>query len=293
MDYVSTDKDYTAIELKKYQWDYIHNPQTMLFAWAEEEYEGASKLFKSNLSLVFYNDSGLINNQTIYFLPDINQEVILIAKQTKNNTLEDVKVNWSYKNQKEVSRITFNANHEFFGDNNLIQIDVTEKVLLGTDSTLTYFIGKIDISPNYIIDSVLMNIKNMQEEFVRLEQEILNMQAANMDFISLRNITKYISRGLSEFYEFPPLELKTDFDKALFRMYSLDLIIKKIDNFDDLIKEIVTIYSQESSKQEFFNNVIKNLETINPLDTKENLERLYKEQIITKTLNELAGRLKK
>jgi len=40
MDYVSTDKDYTAIELKKYQWDYIHNPQPMLFAWAEEEEEG-------------------------------------------------------------------------------------------------------------------------------------------------------------------------------------------------------------------------------------------------------------
>jgi hypothetical protein len=27
--------------LYKYQWDYIHDPQTMLFAWAEEEEEGA------------------------------------------------------------------------------------------------------------------------------------------------------------------------------------------------------------------------------------------------------------
>ena len=40
MDYVSTDKDYTAIELKKYQWDDIHDPQILLFAWAEEEEEG-------------------------------------------------------------------------------------------------------------------------------------------------------------------------------------------------------------------------------------------------------------
>jgi len=30
--------------LYKYQWDYIHNPQTMLFAWAEEEEEGAMGL---------------------------------------------------------------------------------------------------------------------------------------------------------------------------------------------------------------------------------------------------------
>jgi hypothetical protein len=31
--------------LYKYQWDYIHNPQTMLFAWAEEEEEGAMGVY--------------------------------------------------------------------------------------------------------------------------------------------------------------------------------------------------------------------------------------------------------
>jgi predicted transcriptional regulator len=30
-----------ATALYKYQWDYIHDPQTMLFAWADEEEEGA------------------------------------------------------------------------------------------------------------------------------------------------------------------------------------------------------------------------------------------------------------
>jgi len=33
----------TATRLYKYQWDYIHDPQTILFAWAEEEEEGAAK----------------------------------------------------------------------------------------------------------------------------------------------------------------------------------------------------------------------------------------------------------
>ena len=37
MDYSGTQ----ATKLYKYQWDYIHDPQTMLFAWAEEEEEGA------------------------------------------------------------------------------------------------------------------------------------------------------------------------------------------------------------------------------------------------------------
>jgi len=45
MDYVSTDKAHIAIELKKYQWDYIHDPQTILFAWAEEEEEGEMGLY--------------------------------------------------------------------------------------------------------------------------------------------------------------------------------------------------------------------------------------------------------
>jgi len=48
MDYVSADKAHIAIELKKYQWDYIHNPQKIIFAWAEEEEEGAMMLVEEN-----------------------------------------------------------------------------------------------------------------------------------------------------------------------------------------------------------------------------------------------------
>jgi len=56
MDYPSTSNSTTptampgsgsgipASRLNKYQWDYIHEPQTMLFAWAEEEEEGAMKI---------------------------------------------------------------------------------------------------------------------------------------------------------------------------------------------------------------------------------------------------------
>jgi hypothetical protein len=43
MDYSSNT---TATALYKYQWDYIHDPQTMLFAWAEEEEEGAGYSYK-------------------------------------------------------------------------------------------------------------------------------------------------------------------------------------------------------------------------------------------------------
>jgi len=263
----------------------------MLFAWAQDEEEGAMSIFKSNLSLVYYNDSGLVHRQTIYFLPEIKEEITLKAKQTKNDVQEDVKVNWSYEDQKEIAEITITANSEFFSDADEIQIDVTEKVLLGADSTLTYFVGKIDVSPTTVIDSILTNIKDIREEFDSLVQVVSELQAENYDGISLQATSKYITQGLSGFYESPPDELSTNLDKTLARMYSLDLLIKGLENFDDLATEIASIYSQESGKQEFFNSVIEDLETINPLDTKENLKTLYKEQITNTTFEKLAGRL--
>jgi len=277
--------------LLKAQWDLIHDPQRPLFAWTEEMEEGAMSILKSNFSLVNYNDSGLIHNQTIYFLPEINEKITLKAKQTKNNVQEDVKVNWSYKDQKEIAEITFTANSEFFGEADKIQIDVTEKVLLGADSTLTYFVGKVDVSPTDVIDSILTSIKDIREEFDSLAQVVSKWQAENYDAISIQATSKYITQGLSEFYESPPDELSTKLDKVLARMYTLDLLIKKLENFDDLATEIASLYSNESSKQEFFNTVIESIKTINPLDTKEKLETLYKEQIINTTFEKMAGRL--
>jgi hypothetical protein len=233
----------------------------------------------------------LVHNQAIYFLPEINEEITLKAKQLKNDVLEDVKVDWSFKNQNEVKEITFTPNPEFFSDADEIQLDVTEKVLLGADSTLTYFVGKVDLSPTTVIDSILTNIKDIREEFDSLAQVVSELQAENYDGISLQATSKYITQGLSDFYESPPDELSTNLDKALARMYSLDLLIKGLENFDDLATEIASIYSQESDKQEFFNSVIESLKTINPLDTKENLEILYKEQIANTTFEKLAGRL--
>jgi len=287
MDYTT---NATATNLRKYQWDYIHNPENIVGVF-EDDSEGGSKIFKSNLSLVYYKDSGLVHNQTIYFLPEINEEITLRAKQTKNDIQENVKVNWSYQKQKGLTEITFTTNPDFFGDKEYIQIDVTEKVLLGADSTLTYFIGKVNVSPDLIIDSILSNIKNIREEFDSLTQVVSELQADNYDAISLLAISKYITQGLSDFYESPPNELLTNLDKTLARMYNLDLLIKDIENFDDLASEISSIYSQESGKREFFNSIIDNLKTINPLDTKGNLQKLYKEQIINSTFEKLEGRL--
>jgi hypothetical protein len=278
--------------LTKYQWDQIHQPKPILFPGLQGEDEGEMSIFKSHFTLVYYKDSGLVHNQTIYFLPVINEEITLKAKQTKNDVQEDVKVNWSYEDQKEKTEITFTANSGFFSDADEIQIDVTEKVFLGADSTLTYFVGKVDVSPTAVIDSILTNIKDIREEFDSLAQVVSELQAENYDAISLQATSKYITLGLSEFYNSPPDELSTKLDKALARMYSLDLLIKELENFDDLATAIASIYSQESGKQEFFNAVIEDLETVNPLETKEHLKTLYKEQITNTTFEKLAGRLK-
>ncbi|MEJ5266162.1 MAG: hypothetical protein WHT29_12685, partial [Bacteroidales bacterium] len=38
-DYVSDDRIKTALKLYKYQWDLIHNPQRVWFAWLKDEEE--------------------------------------------------------------------------------------------------------------------------------------------------------------------------------------------------------------------------------------------------------------
>ncbi|MEM4326152.1 MAG: hypothetical protein QXU40_02530 [Candidatus Pacearchaeota archaeon] len=51
MGYVPASRARDALELKKYQWDYIHDPEIILFAWLEEEEEGALKKLKGTYTI--------------------------------------------------------------------------------------------------------------------------------------------------------------------------------------------------------------------------------------------------
>ncbi len=66
-----------------------------------------------------------------------------------------------------------------------------------------------------VIDSVLKNILNIKEEFEKLNQKIQDIEYENYDNITLKSIKKYITYGLSEYYETPSDELFDDFSKNI------------------------------------------------------------------------------
>jgi len=98
MDYVSTNKAHIAIELKKYQWDYIHNPQTILFAWAEEEEEAAMKgdmvirsTNPSNQDILDGNRLGIEGNLIVMNNPENKIIVEVVCKEK-----DAVEIEWSF-----------------------------------------------------------------------------------------------------------------------------------------------------------------------------------------------------
>jgi len=68
MDYSGTQ----ATKLYKYQWDYIHDPQTMLFAWAEEEEEGAMKKLKGTYT-IWVGDSVVKDRKVLVYTKKENK----------------------------------------------------------------------------------------------------------------------------------------------------------------------------------------------------------------------------
>ena len=68
MDYSGTQ----ATKLYKYQWDYIHNPQTILFAWAEEEEEGEMKKLKGTYT-IWVGDSVVKDRKVLVYTKKENK----------------------------------------------------------------------------------------------------------------------------------------------------------------------------------------------------------------------------
>jgi len=88
MDYSSNT---TATALYKYQWDYIHNPQTMLFAWAEEEEEGASSVAPGELTPESFIVSFRGESPNVFYIKKGNpltssQETLLRNSMFMDNT---------------------------------------------------------------------------------------------------------------------------------------------------------------------------------------------------------------
>ncbi|MEM4326156.1 MAG: hypothetical protein QXU40_02550 [Candidatus Pacearchaeota archaeon] len=74
MDYVPASRARDAVELKKYQWDYIHDPEIILFAWLEKEEEGAMLSEIKGTPVVFFGDTA-IKKERLFIYSDTSKTI--------------------------------------------------------------------------------------------------------------------------------------------------------------------------------------------------------------------------
>jgi hypothetical protein len=172
-------------------------------------------------------------------------------------------------------------------------------VILGPDSTLTYFIEKIGLNTIDLIDGTLNNLREMETQFKQLKDnltKLLNNEAYYVDKIPFEN--NYISKGMSKLSKKSSETAETEFEKIILQMYDLDIWMieftenQKLENYDLLIPVIDKIYTEEDSRKGFYQSVIKSLILRNPLGSKEELTKQYEEQIENRTIEQLVSRLK-
>jgi hypothetical protein len=216
-------------------------------------------------------------------------EIQLVARQSKNGSIEDTKVQWAIDNNKGANStsITLTLDQEFFNAKNRIALTATDKIVLGSDSTVSLFLERLELSPMKLIDSVLTNIQKIGTTFDSLAISILKMADTNLDEITLLGEPKYVSRGLSDMFEEPSGNGATEFDRILRKLYDLDRLINSIEDFDKLMEAVTDVFSFTENQNLFYSGVINSIEKMSPTDSGINLINGYVNQIVDLTYQNL------
>jgi hypothetical protein len=266
-------------ELWKHQWGEIQDPDGVWFDFWQDEEDGES-FRKAKLSGIYYGDSLLAHNQTLYFLPIVAESVTMHAKRGQKSDEKQMEVLWLLNGERsESDSITFVANDALFGDK--LQVDVTanDEVWLGKDSIVNIHIEKIEVDMETIIDSLMRYFKNIKQNFDSL-QSILPQHVENeMDILSLL-VAIYTSKGMSNELEAPDSSQEKTIDKILTQMYHLDKIILATDKFEEYVAAIMKIAEDEEKRAMFIQNVQKSMTTINPFADRKTLKEQYVEMVI-------------
>ena len=274
--------DYTehGIALNHKQWRWMHeNHGKGLFGFLADEESGEMSIFKSYFSLVHYmkpledNTTTAISlkeKTTLYFLPQIKSAVTLCAKQQKEDKeLENVKVNWSISTDtKNIEEYSFVVDNDFFGEKTQVQLDVTEKVILGEDVTLTYYISKIDINIKDSVKAYLNAMIDLKTNFDNTRKLLRNIDK-HADTISLLLDSSYFDCGLNKYYEKPGVDDDwDDWSKNLRKLYEYDIIKNTYGScelFEKLVEKAGKIVSDDSQINTFVENLTAAIKLEDPI----------------------------
>jgi hypothetical protein len=263
-------------ELWAHQWKLVHNPKNGWLKFLQDEEEGEG-IFKPDLSGIFYKDSLLLNNQTLYFVPSMAESVTFFAKKKEEQSLD---VNWKIGERSlKGDSVSFTIDEQFFNTKEQIKIEARDKVIFGKDSLINVYIEKVNIDTESIIDSLMLSLKNIKQNLDSLQQKLPEYIEDNMDALSIME-DKYISKGMSKEFEAPPVASEKEIEKILLQIYLLDQIIMDMDSFDEYVTEIIKLYADPEKRNVFIQSIRQSMTALNPFTDRETLEKQYREMVI-------------
>jgi len=200
MDYVSTNKAHIAIALKKYQWYYIHNPQPMMFAWAEEEEEGAMATTKLQGTPIIYFGDSAIKKERLFIYNDTSK-TIKIKFETTDTTTRKV----AYKLITDVESTSTKITYPKSGYDTIITNEIKEirldsipvgKYTLECKLKIRTIKNKKEvITENSYSLSVLVRKKKLEIT----TKDLMNVFTDNKDTAQLGEVARVINKYSEEF----------------------------------------------------------------------------------------------
>ncbi len=292
LDYSGSD----ATDLYKYQWDLIHDPESIVFASLEDEEEGESSLLNSKFSNVYLDTENLIHENNYYFILEFDTTLNFFSMKTVDDTEEAIKVNWNYEAAeiKQVDNISLDVNTETFGSDSLITLKVTDDVIFGSDSSQIFYLNLMDISFEEEIVNTLLIIIDAEERFNELKQLIISYVTDNNYYPLLIQGDNdiYINKGMNKYVKDISSSPETDLEKYFSELYEIDKIIQNEGYTDKIIEKANELLEATEDgyllkDTEFKTRIIQLFEKGSEESIKEDIENDYKTQIHELVFEEL------
>lgn len=256
--------------MQKYQWDLIHDPQNMLFAWAQDEEEGASVIDKPGkvraiTELVRYA-----------YACDKSIKIKTGTPSTSNITLGDdheygyigiyIKEDATISNlknsiQTDIPPRTWDGNEKKrigFSNNSIEFITLTEdksklESYLTSSQNREIYLASIDkwisnwethyYDLNALPSAALKDLTNTQR--INLLTKMTNLDIRNVDGLAARVMINVPNEDINDFFE----KLK---QTTLFYTFKQQM---NHDNYTELIKSATLLYYQQDMLKEKLKNI--------------------------------------
>jgi len=284
-----------STNLRKFQWDYVHDPESMIGIFEDDD-EGDGSWFNSKLSSVYFGDTIIENNASLFLLKDKTKKVVLKATQDNEGTEEDIEVNWIYENDftEQTNTIEFLVTAEYFGSDSTVSVQVTDKVYMGEDSTQVFDFILLNVDLENEIRTTLGDLLQIEDRMKIIRQEldsiIISQNTLRSLYFGPNDL--YIKKEMSKYYKISDRNPSEDpINSRLEKLFRLDKFLlnystQSLQKVHSII-EADTDGNYQVIDQEFIGIINDLLSINNDISIKQDLENYYKQNIKKLVIDEI------